>query len=61
MYFLMFAEFSDFSDFFADFFRGDVFRTLAEFLPMPSFSVLIHTCKRELSPAHLVCPWRHNA
>jgi hypothetical protein len=23
--------------------------------------VLIHTCKRELSPAHLVCPWRHNA
>jgi hypothetical protein len=27
-----------FSDFFAEFFRGDVFRTLAEFLPMPSFS-----------------------
>jgi hypothetical protein len=25
------------------------------------FAVLIHTCKRELSPAHLVCPWRHNA
>jgi hypothetical protein len=24
-------------------------------------AVLIHTCKRELSPAHLVCPWRHNA
>jgi hypothetical protein len=23
--------------------------------------VLIHTCKRELSPAHLVCPRRHNA
>jgi hypothetical protein len=23
--------------------------------------VLIHTCKREQSPAHLVCPWRHNA
>jgi hypothetical protein len=23
--------------------------------------VLIHTCRRELSPAHLVCPWRHNA
>ena len=22
--------------------------------------VLMHTCKRELSPAHLVCPWRHN-
>jgi hypothetical protein len=22
--------------------------------------VLIHTCKHELSPAHLVCPWRHN-
>jgi transposase InsO family protein len=21
----------------------------------------IHTCKREPSPAHLVCPWRHNA
>jgi hypothetical protein len=26
-----------------------------------SVVVLIHTCKRELSPAHLVCPWRHNA
>jgi hypothetical protein len=24
-------------------------------------AVLIHTCKRELSPAHLVCPRRHNA
>jgi hypothetical protein len=24
-------------------------------------AVLIHTCKRELSPTHLVCPWRHNA
>jgi hypothetical protein len=24
-------------------------------------AVLIHTCKRELSPAHLVCPQRHNA
>ena len=24
-------------------------------------AVLIHTCKRELSPSHLVCPWRHNA
>jgi hypothetical protein len=23
--------------------------------------VLIHTCKREQSPTHLVCPWRHNA
>ena len=23
--------------------------------------VLIHTCKREQSSAHLVCPWRHNA
>jgi hypothetical protein len=23
--------------------------------------VLIHTCKHELSSAHLVCPWRHNA
>jgi hypothetical protein len=23
--------------------------------------VLIHTCRRELSPTHLVCPWRHNA
>jgi hypothetical protein len=21
---------------------------------------LMHTCKRELSPAHLVCPRRHN-
>jgi hypothetical protein len=28
---------------------------------MPPVAVLIHTCKRELSPAHLVCPWRHNA
>jgi hypothetical protein len=26
-----------------------------------SVAVLIHTCKRELSPAHLVCPQRHNA
>jgi hypothetical protein len=26
-----------------------------------SVAVLIHTCKREQSPAHLVCPWRHNA
>jgi hypothetical protein len=26
-----------------------------------SVFVLIHTCKRELSPAHLVCPRRHNA
>jgi hypothetical protein len=26
-----------------------------------SVAVLIHTCKRELSPTHLVCPWRHNA
>jgi hypothetical protein len=26
-----------------------------------SVAVLIHNCKRELSPAHLVCPWRHNA
>jgi hypothetical protein len=24
-------------------------------------AVLIHTCKREPSPTHLVCPWRHNA
>jgi hypothetical protein len=24
-------------------------------------AALIHTCKRELSLAHLVCPWRHNA
>jgi hypothetical protein len=23
-------------------------------------AVLMHTCKRELSPAHLVCPRRHN-
>jgi hypothetical protein len=23
--------------------------------------VLIHICKCELSLAHLVCPWRHNA
>jgi hypothetical protein len=23
--------------------------------------VLIHTCKRDLSPTHLLCPWRHNA
>jgi hypothetical protein len=23
--------------------------------------VLIHTCKREQSPTHLVCPCRHNA
>jgi hypothetical protein len=28
---------------------------------VPSVAVLIHTCKRELSSAHLVCPWRHNA
>jgi hypothetical protein len=28
---------------------------------VPFVAVLIHTCKRELSPAHLVCPWRHNA
>jgi len=26
-----------------------------------SVAFLIHTCKREQSPAHLVCPWRHNA
>jgi hypothetical protein len=26
-----------------------------------SVAVLIHTCKRELSPAHLVCPRRYNA
>jgi hypothetical protein len=23
-------------------------------------AVLMHTCKRELSPTHLVCPRRHN-
>jgi hypothetical protein len=28
---------------------------------MGCVAVLIHTSKRELSPAHLVCPWRHNA
>jgi hypothetical protein len=44
MYFLMFAEFFRFfSDFFADFFRADVFRTLAEFLPLPSFSTREHS------------------
>jgi hypothetical protein len=25
-----------------------------------SVVALMHTCKRELSPAHLVCPRRHN-
>jgi hypothetical protein len=28
---------------------------------MDPVAILIHTCKREQSPAHLVCPWRHNA
>jgi hypothetical protein len=28
---------------------------------MDNIVVLIHTCKREVSPAHLVCPRRHNA
>ena len=27
---------------------------------MGTVVALMHTCKRELSPAHLVCPWRHN-
>jgi hypothetical protein len=26
-----------------------------------SVAILIHTCRRELSSAHSVCPWRHNA
>ena len=26
----------------------------------PPVAVLMHTCRRELSPAHLVCPRRHN-
>jgi hypothetical protein len=34
---------------------------LVVFYVLDSVAVLIHTCKRELSPAHLVCPWRHNA
>ena len=27
---------------------------------MGSVVALMHTCRRELSPAHLVCPRRHN-
>jgi hypothetical protein len=27
---------------------------------LESVVALMHTCKRELSPAHLVCPRRHN-
>jgi hypothetical protein len=34
---------------------------LLSLLGKDPLTVLIHTCKRELSPAHLVCPWRHNA
>jgi hypothetical protein len=34
---------------------------IVKILVSPTVAVLIHTCKRELSPAHLVCPWRHNA
>jgi hypothetical protein len=39
-------------------------QTICDRTEKPKFDtvvVLIHTCKRELSPAHLVCPWRHNA
>ena len=28
--------------------------------PIGCVVALMHTCKRELSPAHLVCPRRHN-
>jgi hypothetical protein len=28
--------------------------------PLIPVVALMHTCKRELSPAHLVCPRRHN-
>jgi hypothetical protein len=31
------------------------------FQPLRLVAVLIHTSKCELSPTHLVCPWRHNA
>jgi hypothetical protein len=27
---------------------------------VPHVVALMHTCRRELSPAHLVCPRRHN-
>jgi hypothetical protein len=47
-----------FDDLFADWF-SDLFPKV--FLAKLSVVVFIHTCKRELIPAHLVCPWRHNA
>jgi hypothetical protein len=34
--------------------------TLRVSLVISSVAVLMHTCKRELSPTHLVCPRRHN-
>jgi hypothetical protein len=36
--------------------KGDI-----SFLYLGIVSVLIHTCKHELSSSQLVCPWRHNA
>jgi hypothetical protein len=41
--------------------RLDSTQRITSFFTMLPVAVLIHTCKRELSPAHLVCPWRHNA
>jgi hypothetical protein len=45
---------------------GDIYwRTTFSFLDFIAenvmlVAVLMHTCKRELSPTHLVCPRRHN-
>jgi hypothetical protein len=39
---------------------SDIPLQLSEVLYVPGVAVLMHTCKRELSPTHLVCPRRHN-